>query len=359
MVRENMGQGVRRRQALKVTAGLGMVGVASGLGAAANNQEEYEISIGYFNEAPSLTLQRLAREHSDILDITAQETGGDPEAIRLIAQGETNAFDGHAFSWNQAYNDEGPFAERPLEPEQVPSQGFTYGSFIMYWLAREDTDLQTTDDVLENDDVNVHLFDPAFGLHQLWLSILGRAEHDGQTLIELLDDRTVPASAADAPGAVEEERIDALLVNSFSYRGLPGYTQELDAAGEYRALETVGAMREAMDAEPLVITEEVEPFGWDQDLERDEVFSVVLPNAFFFHHELAADEAVYELTRLAHEHGEEFYDTVPISDDISDIEVMNDFIADIPVHPGAAEYLQEQDAWDDEWTTTDEWDSEE
>jgi TRAP-type uncharacterized transport system substrate-binding protein len=96
--------------------------------------------------------------------------------------------------------------------------------------------------------------------------------------------------------------------------------------------------------------ERVSTDGYDQEMNLDEVPTMGLGGSLNFSQELSAD-AVYELARVSHEHVDKIQNSVDGYLDHSQIEKMyNLWVQDpeIPIHPGMADFLEENDHWDEE-----------
>jgi len=95
--------------------------------------------------ASGQAMAQIARENTDVR-ITTQETDGTEANLRLWSEGNNIDFFGTSnLAMNLAINGEEPFAESPME--NYPYQGHTYGLNYTYMLAREDTDIETYEDL--------------------------------------------------------------------------------------------------------------------------------------------------------------------------------------------------------------------
>jgi TRAP-type uncharacterized transport system substrate-binding protein len=60
------------------------------------------------------------------------------------------------------------------------------------------------------------------------------------------------------------------------------------------------------------------------------------------------DETVYKVCRVSHEHPDVLREAMPQYMDHSEPENMvGNLLSDVPVHPGAADFLEEMGVWDD------------
>jgi len=91
--------GPSRRNVLKGTAGLGALSLAGclGGGGGGSGNEPVDLTVGSSSSGSSTygnsqAIQRVVSENSDYLNFITQDAGGDPQSIRLYADGEINSY---------------------------------------------------------------------------------------------------------------------------------------------------------------------------------------------------------------------------------------------------------------------------
>lgn len=344
-----------RRTILKGTAGVGLAGLAGCLGGEGGSGNGSNISVGHTGEGSigggvALSIQRIMGEHSDEINFTPEGTGGDPSSVRLITQ---NELDGAVMgAYTILFAEEGitPFAERQPDPSTLPLQCFSGAIMNMLWLTREDSNVETTDDII-NSDVSVWPLDPEWGIHALLRQILDSVELDsGETYWENIEDRTVNVSSGDAAGALEEGRIDVTVTLGSSFRGLPGYTAEQDARANLQAVEIGDSILQAYEDHPAlqVDSTNLDNFGFEQDLGTDEMSIGSTPHTLWLTEDISAD-TVYEIMTTVYENGDMHLDTAQTNVDVNNVENMAYVFGDFPFHPGARDFFEEHDLWEDDY----------
>lgn len=131
--------------------------------------------------------------------------------------------------------------------------------------------------------------------------------------------------------------------------GLAGCTGSDD--GGLHAVETDDEFAQVIQDHPGAIHTEFEPYGWEQDVTgvTDQVDSWALAAQWAFGPEISAD-AVYEVCRLALEHDDAIREADPTTLDHTPETMVETVIEDVEVHPGAADFFEDQGVWDDSWT---------
>ena len=133
--------------------------------------------------------------------------------------------------------------------------------------------------------------------------------------------------------------------------GLAGCTGGSDGGGGLHAVETDDEFAQVIEDHPGAIHTEIEPYGWEQDVTdvTDTVDSWALAAQWAFGPEISAD-AVYEICRLAFEHDDAIRESDPTTLDHTAESMTETVMEDVEVHPGAADFFEEQGVWNDDWT---------
>ncbi|SDJ66671.1 substrate-binding domain-containing protein [Natronorubrum texcoconense] len=335
-----------RRDVLKATAAAGVVGLAGCLGDGA----EHTITIagtssGSASQAAGQALARAADEHSEEVDVNVQTSEGWTANLHEFDAGDFSTISVDNNSLANAIESTGPFEEQPVD--ELPMQGFVFTSLEMFWVALDGSGIESTAD-LRDGGYTIYPIEPGFGTNLITTELL---EDDG-----ILDANDVnEENTDDIPGAVEEGRVDALVLYGSNRVELAGWCQEVDVRsdGSLYTIETDDEFEQTLEDHEGARVDSFEPYGFEQDVTEelgvDEVTSWVLDGQWAFGSDVSA-EATYELARIAHEHHDTMREADNTTLDYDDPEVFTEAIMpDLEVHPGVAEFMQEHDVWDDDW----------
>lgn len=339
-----------RREFLTGAAGIGIAGVAGCLGdengnGVVDDDGHVDMRVGSSTEGSTVyqtsqAIQRVLDEQSDILDWDTQTTGGDPGSVRLYDDGELEAY-----GLENRITRLGMDGEEPFENEkEIPYQGFSYFVRDDHFMAVDGSGIETTDDMLGAD---VHLLQPGWGTRDLFMTVM---EEEAPDLHEELTENVVNIDMADLAGAIEEGQVEAFIAYANNGVNLPGWLEEVDARADIHHVEITEEWQEVFEASDLVDYYEREPYGYDQDIGTDTMQGWNLLFQYYISPEVPA-EHVYELLEICHEHYESVQEGQPAFFDYG--EEPERFTAALqdhrPVHPGAADFYEEHDLWEDEW----------
>lgn len=324
-------------------------GEDGGGGGGDGGSQSYQISIGGTSSGSSTqqaaqALARAAQQHSDILDISVQVTDGWTANLYEFDEGNISSMGVDNNSLSKAMNEEGPFAEQPVD--SLPMQGFVFTNLEIYWVATEESGITSTADLAEG-GYNVYPIQPGFGTRLLTEEIIREAGLWEPNEILNLD-------TSDIAGAVEEGRVDAMCIYGANGVNLSSWVQEVDvrSGGSLNVIEVDQNFEDAIDAVPGAIKKEIEPYGWEQDVTSitDTTIAWVLAGQWAFGPDVPAG-ATQEIARLSSEHVEAIREADPTALDHSDPESMTTaVIPDLEIHPGVADFFEENGVWNDEWT---------
>lgn len=295
-----------------------------------------------------LAFERAVSQTSDVVSYSTIESPGYVGSTYRNAEGlfEGAIIDTNTMSKAQRGTD--MFEDDPVDV--LPWQGFFGWPYSIYIMARADTDIQTFDDLA---GVNFYPAEPGYSTRATTLDVLTMPQvQDITDQMNILN-----MDVADAPGAMEEGRIDAAIAYGTPGVGNTGWVVEYDSRVDVRYVEPTDALIEAAEEFPGAgtSTAPAEEYQWQQDIGTDEIFSWDLSPWFTFHHETPAD-AVYELCRVAWEEQETVREAEPRfapREDPSDM--VRGALPDYPFHPGAAQFYQEEiDAWEDDFVVGEE-----
>ncbi len=344
---------VSRRDALRATAGLGVVGLAGCLDMLGGDSVDMTVgssSSGSSTYGNSQAIQRVVDEHSDSVSFITQDAGGDPQSIRLYADDELNSYSAGNYILNQALTSSGPF-EEPDDVDTFPQHGFSHLSLNLYWMALEDSDIETTDDLFGED---IYALPAGWGLRAMTEEMYGDAG-----LWEELEEGVVNFETSEAASALEEGRVEAFVTYTSNFTELPSWAVEVDARNDVRLLEQTDEFVQAAEEFAGAGYDEMDEVGgWDQEIGGEDfpnhTWTETYP--YLFSPDIPAD-ALYEVMDICHNHYESMQEANPTILDYGDPENLSFALVhtdEVPVHPGAADWYEEHGVWDDSWTRGDE-----
>ncbi len=287
--------------------------------------------------AATQALQSVVSDNADNVDISAQETSGSGAGnFRLYDNGEIDGGGFDNFAAAQAVDGTGSFADQPVD--SVPYQGFFYVLPHTYLVSLPDSDIETTDDLSGK---NVWLNPPGTSVRPPTNAVFENAGLYDQI-------NPIDISRGSLAGAIEEGRIDAVVVYGANYKALPGWITELDTRFTLSAVTPTESFKQAIRDTSGVGYEEVSTYGWEQDIGADEIATWTIGAQFRFGDGVST-EAVQTIARIAYEQNESIIEAnglFPAYDNPSDMLAAT--LPDQPVHPGVAEFLKEEGEWDEE-----------
>lgn len=326
-----------RRTYLKIATAAATVSIAGCLG-----DDRTTVSLGTATQgsgsyANGQALQRAVDEHSDAVQIQAMETGGGGAPnFYLYDEGDIEAGGSNSFDAVNALNDTGQFSDDPVE--DMPLQGYSYMILSMYWLARPEAGIQTTDDLSGS---NVWVQPAGVGMRPPIDAVLESTGLEDE--IEMFEmDRD------DVAGALEEETLDAILAYSVNYDSIPGYEVEIDSRIDLEGVEATDDFVQAVQDTDGVPSETVSLDTREQEMEMDEIFSWSQDYQWGFGSELS-EETVYEICEISYEENEfarEADERFPEFTEPSDMKFT--YVPEWDFHPGVKAYWEELGIWDDE-----------
>lgn len=317
-------------------------------GSDGGDDETHRITIGGTSTGSSTqqagqALARAASKHSDNLEVSVQETKGWTANLYEFDGGQLPAMGVDNNSISKAMNEEGPFADDPVD--SLPHQGFMFTSLQIHWVGLEGSGIESTADLREGGHT-IYPIQPGFGTRLLTEEILQEAG-----VWEPNDILNVDTS--DIPGAVEEDRVDALCLYGANGVELSGWCQEVDVRSNdsLYALDVDDEFRQAIEDTPGAILQEFEPYGYQQDVTEvtDTVVSWALAAQWAFDPEIPA-EATHEVARLSLEHDDTLRESDPTTLEFSPELMTETVLEDLEVHAGVADFFEENEVWDDSWT---------
>lgn len=293
---------------------------------------------GSLTHSTGQAMQLIFDENSDMVDITVEETGGTEANQRLYDEGELDFIGGSNYAWTHGSRDSGPWEENPLE--RLPHQGFTYGLIHNYFLQLEGAGLESWADFAGED---IWPLFPASTTRFPLVDVLQETGIWDQANIQDI-------SQTEIAGALEEGRVTAFGNNAVNYVGLVGWAQEIDSRVDCEIVPMDDASVEAAQSMELVGYEEIEPYGWEQDVgDFDTIGSTPMQFQIMFGDHISS-EIVYEVISTLADNQDTMAEVVGVALDFSDPEILSQVMMDhAPIHPGVADFYRETNVWDTNW----------
>ncbi|MFC7165139.1 TAXI family TRAP transporter solute-binding subunit [Halospeciosus flavus] len=159
---------------------------------------------------------------------------------------------------------------------------------------------------------------------------------------EDLEPNVVDADTGDVAGAIEENRVDALVAYGSGFENLPGWATEVDARSDLHVVQVGDKLKQGIEQTRGTNFKEIEVYGWNQDMGSKTVGSFPSDFQFFFGRDISRDVG-YELAKISHENVEAIQNGQPAYADHSDPAAMAEVYLDgLPVHPGVYDFLEDQ-----------------
>lgn len=315
-----------------------------GASGGADNEQSTEIVVGAAYQGSSQfeaaqAMQRMVRQESDTVRLSTQETDGSAGNLFQLSQGNIDMGGSSSHTYGLADSGEAMFSDR--QPENLPHQGFGWGAVHLYILTPADSDIQSVGDLA---GTNFWPQPPGNVTRLAAERILKSAGIWSELNILNID-------SGDAAGALEEGRIDAFAGYGVSYNAIPGWATNVDSRIDLRAISLNDSFRTTIDDYPGLVYENINPYGWEQDLGVDQLESWKDSLAWYFHPSVGED-AAYEITKLCHQNSDIIRESASGFPDLNNnVSIMTDAIVEgYPVHPGSAKYFKEIDQWNNSWS---------
>ena len=287
-----------------------------------------------------LAVERAVSQESDTLNYSTIESPGYIGTIYRMAQNQFNAGITDNNSLNKALNDEGQFAEQSVS--RIPYYGFSAFPYSIYIIARDGTDIETFDDLAGK---NVYPAEPGYSTRGTTLDVW--SQEPTADVYEQMNIQNM--GVGDAPGAMEEGSIDASIAYGTPGVRYTGFVQEIASRVDIHYVEPTDALIESAESFSGAGTTTTPYSEWEmpQDIGTDEVFTWDLEVNYTFNPEANAD-AVYELCRVVNEANDVVNEGEAQFNDFGGAGDMLGYAQEnIPVHPGAVQYYEDNDVWDD------------
>ncbi len=311
-------------------AAIASIGLGLGFAGTASAQEQWSLGTSSSGSGPYVDgtiIAKVMNENQDVVEVSAQTTGGYNENVALVAAGQMEMGLGVASDLHDAHNGTGKYADvQNKEMFGNLRAMFTFGIVVCHYVVREDANIASFEDMRGK---TFNLNTPATftrGLNENFVKALGMELSDfnvgnvstGQ-FFSAMQDRTVDAGGHCFPiglGALHQ------LANSVSVK-------ILDVPED--AFERLNAMYDGLLL-PITIPANTYP-GQTEAVSTFALNSVIYTNAD------TSEEGVYAITKAFWDNHE---DLASQSQSFSGLTL--DLAIEgnrVPLHPGAERYFRE------------------
>lgn len=357
MVRETR---VSRRGVLTATGGLGLASMAgcTGIGNGngngnGNSDAEYDWVIGTSGEetgthASAVAFSSVINENSDMINLSPRTTPGTTANPRLLDEGEIDVAQGTDINGWNANTGTAPLNDPPVS--KTLCQAIPWMTIEVILLERVEAELgiETVQDI--NEDTPMSWGPPgasAFVIGELGFEIAGIENPADKYNLQNME-------LGDLPAALRSEQIDlafSLTVNSDS---LLGYVQEMDSTNELDIVSWDVTEEEVLSYDGPLSYADVSQELFSNEFSMDTFPGIVSVYTTYFEEE-TANEAVYEFVDILMERNEEvqgYHNSLKFygPDFAQEWMVRNQ---NVPVHPGAQEWLEDNGLWEDDYPSLD------
>jgi TRAP transporter TAXI family solute receptor len=278
----------------------------------------------------ALAVESLISDYSDTVSIRTRETEGGSENFKRIAACDVGLVQASPTAKESALAN----TQVECEPQQVAVVSRAHS----YLVALQDAGIQTWADLPGK---NVWAFAPGSGTNQ-------RFKRYFETLEIRSDVNIVPVGPSDLAGEVERGNIDAYVSFGLNKSFVVPYALEVARRGfdlnlvqmDEQTIQTLGEEFPLLDPSPIDI------YGWDEvyDFEQSQVDAFTQASMFISSPQVSED-AIYEILRVLHEHGDELRNSLGSSIvNYTDLESAADPFYPpevIEVHPGAEQFFED------------------
>lgn len=389
--RSTLSDGSNRRKFLKSTGALGVVGLAGctgggdddgngGNGGNGGDGEDTETNGGGGEDteengggssepvswtigtsgpdsathASGVAMSQVISDNSDMIDMTAQTTGGTAANLPLLANEELDIAQSTSWGVVQANAGNAPY-EGGLS--KVMTQVIPFMS-IEYFLIKRDveelSDIQSVSDIPTDGSINMAFGDRA-GTN--YFAAVDAFELSG---IENPTDKYNVSSMdwGSQGAAMRDGRLDICLGYTVSQVTTVGWEQEVDATTDIDIVEWEFDESAVANAEMPYFYIEAPGDLWEQDVSVDQIPSLGVGYETVFPADIS-DELAYEFISVVHDNIDQVRNASAVLEGAGPELTQELMLAspDAPVHPGAEEYMREEDLWSDDLTSLEDYES--
>jgi len=284
---------------------------------------------------------RVVDQSESPTKIQANNYSGSEEAVRLIGRDEIDLATANTMLGVPAHNSTNPVegidftGDKALDTK--PVQVFGYTDLRAWWLTMSDSDIETTADFAGK---TLTVGPP--GVSYFYKALLGE--------MGIIDEvETVNNEFSDVPFAVKEGRVDASFAYNFAGQSTPGWHKNLESS-DVKIIPYAEEHIQNLQDSDLFILQEQDVSQYYQQIDEETVVQQAANPYVLQANPNSSELGVYNITKDLLENADEtreFHNALALFEPEY---AVNGLATSVPVHPGAARYLKEEDLWRDELT---------
>lgn len=346
-----------RREVLAYTGSLGGVGLAGCMGEEDGGDGTYEWVIGTSSESSAthgaaVGKSNVLDQHSDMITLNPRTSPGTSSNPRLLEDGQIDVAQGSDVNGWTVNTGRPPHDDPVLSTTLCQTTPWMkIEVFVLKRDTEEFEDITTVDDIPEDVPFNWGPpGTPVFEFLSFGFEVAGYDNPEESFNI-------VNVEQGDEATAMEEGRMDISWCMTINNQILPGYMQELDARHELDIVAWPWSEDDIQASEVPLSYDEVGQDVLSNDLSVDPFAAIAAVYTTYFKPE-TPQEAVYEYVDVLMERYEEVQEYHGALGEFGPEYTENWLIKDsnIPVHPGMEEWAKEQDIWNDDLTSVNDFD---
>lgn len=343
---------------------MGLAGCASQSNPSANSsndssgQQIYTWRIGTSGQgtathASGVAFSNIVSESSDMIEMSAQTTGGTTANPRLIDQGKIDIAQSTAPMVWRADTGGDPYTNPPIN--KTLCQTFSYMTLDVFLVKRNIDrlgDIKTITDIPTDGSVTM-----SWGPRgtSAWDTQVDAFKMAGIKNPEKAYDLQV-MGLGDQATAMRDGRIDIANVYTANTKTLIGWIQELDATTDIDVIRYPFDEQTVLDSGKPITYSEISGDVWNQDISSETFPGMSIGYFTIISAEIPA-EPVYEYTRSLLENNKQVRNahavlSSPGPDFATKFLVQN---GEVPVHHGTEQYFKENDLWNDTLVSLDDY----
>lgn len=298
-----------------------------------------------------VAFSEVLNENNDMIDMSAQTTGGTGSSLALMAQGENDTGTISTVLVNRANQSVEPFEE----VDTTITQAFSYLTLDFHLLKRTEASnldgVETVNDIPQDTAMSWGQRQGTnFAVVRQAMELSGI---DNPT--EYFNDiRSI--SVADQAAAIREGRVDIIMGYTANLQSKLGWMQELDATVDIEPVNFTYSEEELADSGMPVAYGEIDQDVWDQDVNKA---ATGLVTGYLVGFPASTDEdAVYEFTKTILDNTDKINGYAEYLQKFSP-EFATEWLLKTdsgPVHPGAERYFKENDLWSEDLLSLEDYD---
>ncbi|MFC7156909.1 TAXI family TRAP transporter solute-binding subunit [Halomarina halobia] len=296
-----------------------------------------------------VAFSEVVNEHSDMIQMSAQTSGGTGASLALMAQGENEAGTITTVLVDRANRSVAPFED----VDTTITQTFSYLTLDFHLMKREDAGLdgvETVNDIPPDTPMSWGQrqgtnFEVAIEAMEL-SGIDNPTEH----FTDLRD-----IAVADQAEALREGRVDIIMPYTANLTSKLGWVQELDATVDIEPVNFTFSEEDLQNSSLPVAYGEISPDVWDQEVTKP---ATALVTGYLVGFPADTDEeAVYEFTKTILDNSDEVNEYAEYLEKLSPEFALEWLLKSEngPIHPGAERYYKENDLWSDDLLSLDDY----